>query len=245
MEESVRRRDLRNGALAQVALERTSTSDQVASTLRQAILGGDLAPGMPLREASVAASLDVSRNTVREAIKLLARERLVTHQAHRGVRVARLTSDDVGDIYQVRRVLETQAIRTAARAGAERLGLLIDQLDASLEDLRKAVDADDYGAMTEADVAFHRALVSFLGSRRIDAFFEGIQAEFGLAISMIDQTYDDPMSLIPEHKELRDLLAAGRLLECQERLVEHLDSADRIARRLVREQEDPRSRVGS
>lgn len=226
----------RADGLVQVAIERTSTSDQVADALRQAILRGELQPGTPLREAAVATAMGVSRNTVREAVKLLTRERLVTHQAHRGAEVTRLTEADVADIYNVRRILETQAVRAVAEADAAALERLIEELDDCLQNLRDAVDADDYGAMAEADVAFHQGIVHFLGSSRIDAFFEGIQAELQLSISMIDRTYEDPTALNDEHQELRDLIASGRVLECQERLVMHLDEADVVVRGIVRGQ---------
>jgi DNA-binding FadR family transcriptional regulator len=63
----------------------SSTSEQVADVLRENILNGELKPGAPLREQHIAKMLGISRNMVREAMRLLAREGLVTYHLHRGV----------------------------------------------------------------------------------------------------------------------------------------------------------------
>src|SRR5438876_1205630 len=66
-------------------IHRVSVADQVASILRQRILKGELRPGMPLQEVPLAASLGVSRNTMREATRILSLEGLLTRSIHRGV----------------------------------------------------------------------------------------------------------------------------------------------------------------
>ena len=90
-------------------ITRISVADQVASILRQRILNGELPPGTALQEISTAASLGVSRNTVREATRILSLEGLLKRSAHRGVSVAQLFLKDVAEIYQVRRLLEIPA----------------------------------------------------------------------------------------------------------------------------------------
>src|SRR5229473_4502336 len=92
---------------------RTSVADQVASILRRRILDGELLPGTPLQEMPMAASLGVSRNTVREATRILSLEGLLKRSAHRGVTVAQLSLEDVAEIYQVRHLLEIPAVRAA------------------------------------------------------------------------------------------------------------------------------------
>ena len=72
--------------LASVA--RASVGEQAANTLREAILRAELGPGEPLREVALADDLHVSRNTVREALRILEAERLVEYHLHRGVLVA-------------------------------------------------------------------------------------------------------------------------------------------------------------
>ena len=66
----------------------TEHAERVSDALRDLIIQGDLPAGTPLREQSLVETLDVSRNTVREALRLLGRERLVDYHIHRGVAVA-------------------------------------------------------------------------------------------------------------------------------------------------------------
>src|SRR6266446_586859 len=88
-------------------INRISVADQVASILRRRILDGELLPGTALQEVPMATSLGVSRNTVREATRILSLEGLLKRSAHRGVAVAQLSLEDVAEIYRVRRRLES------------------------------------------------------------------------------------------------------------------------------------------
>src|SRR5260370_2609764 len=68
-------------------INRTSVADQVASILRQRILDGELPAGTALQKIPMAASLGLSRNTVRQPTRILSLERFLTHYSHRGVPV--------------------------------------------------------------------------------------------------------------------------------------------------------------
>ena len=85
---------------------RPSTAEYAAEVLRREIADGKLPPGTKLREEAVTAAFSVSRNTVREAFRLLAHERLVEHALHRGVYVRTVTPDDVRSLYRTRRLVQ-------------------------------------------------------------------------------------------------------------------------------------------
>ena len=97
--------EARYEGLSSLQIKRASTAEQVAEALREMILRGEIKQGQPLREVSLAASIGVSRNTMREAIRVLAREGIVMHEMHHGAMVTRLETRDVEDIFRVRRVL--------------------------------------------------------------------------------------------------------------------------------------------
>ena len=90
-----------------------------ASVFRQRILDGELRPGTPLQELSLAASLGVSRNTMREALRILALEGLLRRNLHRGVVVSQLSLRDLQEIYHLRRMLEIPAILSARKPDPE------------------------------------------------------------------------------------------------------------------------------
>jgi DNA-binding GntR family transcriptional regulator len=87
-------------------IQRQSTTGQAAGAIRDAILAGRIPPGTPLREAALATELSVSRNTIREAARILESEGLVCYQMNRGIVVAEVTADDVRDIYTARAAAE-------------------------------------------------------------------------------------------------------------------------------------------
>ncbi|MEV4442668.1 GntR family transcriptional regulator, partial [Streptomyces sp. NPDC049577] len=88
-----------------------STAQRVAEVLRERIEAGWLPPGTQLSEEALGRELGVSRNTLREAFRLLVHDSLVTHELNRGVFVRTLEPDDVADIYRVRAALETAGVR--------------------------------------------------------------------------------------------------------------------------------------
>src|SRR6266436_6352744 len=121
-------------------ITRISVADQVASILRQRILNGELPPGTALQEISTAASLGVSRNTVREATRILSLEGLLKRSAHRGVSVAQLFLKDVAEIYQVRHLLEIPAVRAAKMEDSD----VLTEIRTALEGYEEAVEGVDW-----------------------------------------------------------------------------------------------------
>src|SRR6202158_4976239 len=97
-------------------ITRVSVADQVAALLRQRILDGEFRPGAQLLELPLASSLGVSRNTMREAVRILSQEGLLRRNLHRGVAVCQLSLRDVREIYQLRRMLELPAVLAARNA---------------------------------------------------------------------------------------------------------------------------------
>ena len=88
-----------------------STAEKVADILRTRILQGYFPPGDRLAEGAIGGALGVSRNTLREAFRLLGHEGLLVQELNRGVFVRVPTMEDVVDIYRVRRFVEGQAVR--------------------------------------------------------------------------------------------------------------------------------------
>src|SRR6266852_750184 len=120
-------------------INRISIADQVASILRQRILDGELLPGTALQEVPMATSLGVSRNTVREATRILSMEGLLKRSAHRGVAVAQLSLEDVAEIYRLRHLLEIPAVRAAKREDSD----VLTEMRRALEGYEGAVEGVD------------------------------------------------------------------------------------------------------
>src|ERR1051325_4163772 len=132
-------------------LGRTSTAERVSDILRSRISEGYFPPGTRLAEDSIGGALGVSRNTLREAFRLLAHERLLVHEFNRGVFIRRLSVDDVHDLYRYRRLVEGGVLRACSP-------------DAALDDVRRAVEEGEeaaaegrWGDVGTANMRFHQA----------------------------------------------------------------------------------------
>ena len=203
-------------------IHRTSVADQVAGILRQRVLNGELRPGTALQEVPLAESLGVSRNTMREAMRILSLEGLLKRSIHRGIAVAQLSHRDVHEIYHVRRVLEISAIRSAKAPSPE----VLQELLAALERYEEAVQARDWVNAVTHDLHFHSLLIRFLKNKRLESFYQKTIAELRMGMVLVDQRHDHPGILIPVHRHLYQLLTAGRLKECARILVQHLDDSE-------------------
>ena len=154
----------------------------MADALREEILAGGLRPGAQLVEESLAGSLGVSRNTVREAYALLAGERIVERIPARGVFVARPGLDDVRDIYLARAGVEPAAVRWGREAEPGEL----DELDSLVSQARGSASTGDWRTVAQANHGFHRILVNLSGSRRVIDWFAAVLAELRLVFLSID-----------------------------------------------------------
>jgi DNA-binding GntR family transcriptional regulator len=190
-------------------LARTTTGEQVADALREQIMLGDLAPGAPMREVTLADDFGVSRKTVQDALAVLASERLIRHERHRGSKVAELSRVDVEDLYRVRLTLEGEAARIAGNFthGA------VDRLGAAFNDLEIATTIGKADEIVRHDLEFHRAVVGLIGSERLDAFFAEIAVEMRYALSILESAYKEsserPAAALDEHRAIRDALLSG------------------------------------
>lgn len=119
------------------------------SQIRRMILDGQLAPGERLHQDRLAELLNVSRMPVREAIRQLASEGLVTIVAHRGAFVASLDPDEIRELYQVRSALECLAVRQSV----PHIG---DETIADLEQLLEQMRALEHEGNEESTIALDR-----------------------------------------------------------------------------------------
>ena len=194
----------------------------MASILRQRILNGELRPGSALQEVPLAASLGVSRNTMREAMRILSLEGLLKRSIHRGVAVSQLSLKDVQEIYHLRRMLEIPSVLGARTKRDE----VLPDLHSALEGYERAVRESDWMQAVTFDLQFHSLLIRFHRNRRLETFYQKIIGELRMGMVLVDRKHDDPGGLVPVHRKLYQMLAAGKLKECAGLLEQHLDDSE-------------------
>ncbi|MFD7981333.1 GntR family transcriptional regulator [Streptomyces sp. NPDC059071] len=216
-------------------LGRTSTAERVADILRTRIAEGFFPPGTRLSEESIGGALGVSRNTLREAFRLLTHERLLVHRLNRGVFVRVLTVDDVDDIYRTRRLVECAVVHALGEPP-----FAVDGLAAAVTEGERAAGRGDWKGVSTANIHFHRELVALAASARTDELMRGVLAELRLAFHVVS----DPRGLhepyLIRNREILDALREGRRDAAELLLARYLDdSRSRIVDVYAKAVDDP------
>ncbi|MFG3436743.1 GntR family transcriptional regulator [Nonomuraea sp. NPDC047897] len=202
-------------------LGRSSTAERVADILRDRISEGFFVPGQRLSEESISEALGVSRNTLREAFRLLGHERLLEHRLNRGVFVRMLSAEDVADLYRVRRVIEGAAVRRVPTP--EQLAHIKD----ALADAERAAERDDWQGVGTANIRFHQALVTLNESPRLDEAMRQLLAELRLVFHVMHNPRAFHEPFVERNRRLLELLESGRSEEAAAYLDGYLDEAEK------------------
>jgi DNA-binding GntR family transcriptional regulator len=190
-------------------------SERVAESLRAAILRGDIAPGTRIRQESIAADQGASRLPVREALRMLEAEGLVTLVANTGAWVSRLSREECDELYQIRERIEPLLLRYSLPHLAAETIAHIDKLAVEMEQLR------DVERFLELDREFHLAMYSgattlLLGDTvsRLWNTTQHYRREYSLRLDDdSNRVVHDEHHMLVRAMEMGDADDAGRVLE--------------------------------
>jgi DNA-binding GntR family transcriptional regulator len=191
-----------------LALQRVSTVDAIAAALRTRIMDGDLAAGERLRELELADAYGVARHSLRAALRDLAAEGLVTIEPNRGARVAQLTADDVGPLFELRMALELEAARLALERNGGRLPKPVHD---AVRLMAAVCDQTNppWSAVVDAHDQVHSAIVAAARSPRIERAYAALSGEMRLFVIQLKPSW--PLDRMAQHHErlLADLEREG------------------------------------
>ena len=148
-------------ATSLLRLEKTSLREQALSSLRKAITTGQLRPGTHLVETELSEALQISRGTLREAMRQLQQEGLISAGARGRLSVRHLDSKEIRDIFDVRAALESMAARALA-ARPDRAEV-VTALRAAVDDMDRWAGSNLEDRI-EADLRFHRTMCELTGN---------------------------------------------------------------------------------
>lgn len=177
--------------------------DVVFNTLRQAILTGELKPGERLMEIHLANRLGVSRTPIREAIRKLELEGLVTMIPRRGAEVAQITEKSMNDVLEVRRALDALCVELACdRITEEKL----DALKAACGCFEQAVKTKDVKKIAQADVELHDIIVEATGNQRLIQMVHNLSEQMYRYRFEYIKDSDRHENLVEEHRIIYESL---------------------------------------
>lgn len=186
---------------------RTSLAEYVLRVLREQIATGELAPGEHLREADLAAALDVSRGPIREALAILESEGQVEIRRHRGAFVSVLTQADVEEVHTLRAAIEALA---AERAATRMTPAHFAELDRVLEVMKVTSGSVAPQEAVRLDLAFHDVIYAAADHQQLSRVWVSIRSQVFFFLHTRNVNFPDfPTVGYPEHYELRMALAEG------------------------------------
>jgi DNA-binding GntR family transcriptional regulator len=179
----------------------TTVADHIAGILREAIAEGSLAAGAALRQDELAARFGFSRMPIRDALRQLDAEGLVSVHPTRGAFVARMDAVEIGEIYAVRELLEAEALRLSI---PDLPAHKLDEAEAVLDQIDTEPDVGRWGALNRA---FHLALYAACGNARLLGLIEAQHKAADRYVRVLLASLDYRARSQSEH---RKLLAACR-----------------------------------
>lgn len=196
--------------------------DEVAEVLRERIYAGAYEPGAALRQEQLAADLQVSRTPLREALRVLEREGLLTAEPGRGVRVVAIDHDTLLDAYAVREVLDGLAARLAAlRATPDDVAELQAML-ARQRTLTGTSGAFDVGGYTQANVAFHARIVDLADNDFVTGQLPLVPLTSQVFVPKRLIAEDRARSAVAEHERIVAAIAQGDGPKAEEHARQHI-----------------------
>ena len=195
--------------------------DVVFKTLRQGILTGELKPGERLMEIHLADRLGVSRTPIREAIRKLELEGLVTMIPRKGAEVAQISAKNLKDVLEVRQALDALGVELACERITEE-GL--QELKEACDYFAKVTATKDATIITKADVALHDVIIRATGNERLQQMISNLSEQmYRYRFEYIkDASYHT--LLIEEHRRIYESVAARDKEQAVKEIQQHINN---------------------
>lgn len=205
-----------------VMTESLPLADRVARDIRDLLITGALTPGQRISEAAFSERLDVSRNSLREAFRLLTKDGLLRHEANRGVFVSTPSTDQIIDIYRVRRMLECGALRQAWPKHPA-----TSTMREAVEYAKLQRDQRQWREVGSANMRFHAAVVDLSDSSRLSDFYARVAAELRLSFGLLNDPEQLHSPFVDMNEQILSLVEKGKVTEAATQMELYLTLSER------------------
>ena len=205
--------------------------DVVFKTLRQGILTGELKPGERLMEIHLANKLGVSRTPIREAIRKLELEGLVTMIPRRGAEVAQITEKSMKDVLEVRKVLDNLSVELACDRITEEEK---EKLKKACNDFEDAVKTGDFSMIARTDVAFHDIIVAATRNIRLSQMVNNLAEQMYRYRFEYIKDSSQHGRLVKEHEEICQGIIGGDKEKALSAIEAHIDNQETAVLKQIR-----------
>jgi DNA-binding GntR family transcriptional regulator len=208
-----------NGAL--LGLERVNLRQQAVIALRQAITSGGIPAGTHLAETDLAQRLQISRGTLREALRELEQQGLVTSGARGRLSVRQLGAAEIHDIFVVRGAIESLAAELLVDGDRSQAVL---RLNAAVDRMAEAATLG-LERRIEADLDFHRTLCTLTHNETLLNSWLALEGAIRLSIMYGGVERADENMDVHRHSEIVDAIATGDSARARATIMAHMNQA--------------------
>ena len=166
--------------------QKKNLSESVAIMLRSKIMKGELQANERIIESEVAEAMQVSRGPVREALKILEYEGLVTYETKKGCKVTKLSSEDTYEVFYLRGSLEIMSLKLA---GGRISDISLLTMKSYLEEMKKSSEENDIEKMVQWDELFHQEIIRAGNMKRLTKMWESLSPLNGAMFLKVNDTY--------------------------------------------------------
>jgi DNA-binding GntR family transcriptional regulator len=205
-----------------LGLQKRSLREQALAALRAAITSGELEPGRHLVETELSEMLQISRGTLREALRQLEQEGLLSAGPRGRLSVRHLDAKEIRDIYSVRAALESLAARTLCELPDRQHAI------ASLKTAIEAMAAAEMASMqerVESDLEFHRTLCRLTGNETLLHSWESLEGSIRMSIMFAGQDKGVMNMSVDRHYDIVAAIETGDATLARNTIREHMDTA--------------------
>ena len=217
-------------------IAQTALYQEVAERLRQRIFAHQLAPGARIDEQALATDYGISRTPLREALKVLAAEGLVTLRPRRGCFVTEISEQDLDDIFPLMAMLEGRcALEATTRAQPDDLA----RLDALHAELQRFAESKEIEHFFEVNQAFHYQIQEMSGNRRLRQVIQDLRKVLKLTRRFSLSIDGRVQQSLAEHAIILAAIKAGDAAGAQVAMHDHILSGRQALARSNATQELP------
>ena len=205
-----------------LGLEKKSLREKALSALRTAITSGELEPGRHLVETELSDMLQISRGTLREALRQLEQEGLLSAGPRGRLSVRHLDSKEIRDIFAVRAALESLAVRTLCELPDR--SLVIASLRSAVDAMAAAAEAS-LEERIESDLEFHRTLCRLTGNETLLHSWESLEGSIRMSIMFAGIERAVKNMSVDRHHDIVAAIETGDATLARTTVLEHMDGA--------------------
>ncbi len=212
-----------------------SLKEQAFDKLKELIITGALEPGELQNEKRLAEALGVSRTPVREALLELSREGMVAFVPGKGVEICKLTTQQVREVFEIRRIIEGYVIKKITTRLTE---ADIKEIDKNISNQEKMLNRTERLGFIEYDKQFHLYLASKIGNQQIESILDNLRDQMHLMGVRAIEDYSRMKQVIDEHRAIFAGLKEENPLKAFHALICHLENTEKTIADKIETQEE-------